>query len=66
MRKLPSLAAIIPPTRARILTPVYFNPDNAWNFWERLKHLHVRHAGIQRELMTLAKAGYLVTWRDGS
>jgi DNA-binding transcriptional ArsR family regulator len=41
------------------------NPKKAWFLTELARHLGVRHTTLQRELSSLARAGILLSWRDG-
>lgn len=65
MRKDPTLAAIISPTRQAILTALFLRPDKAWYLSELATSLGTGPSSLQREIDALVRVGILEKRVDG-
>jgi predicted nucleotidyltransferase len=65
MRMSPTLDALFPETRAKMLAATLLQPERKWYLTELAAFLHTRPSSLQREVNALSKAGILEHWRDG-
>lgn len=65
MRKSPTLAALFPDTRAKVLTAAFLQPEKRWYLTEMADFLRTRPSSLQREIDSLVRAGILSQSRDG-
>ena len=65
MRMSPTLDALFPEIRTRILASTLMRPEKQWYLTELAAFLETRPSSLQREIDSLSKAGILEQWRDG-
>lgn len=65
MRTSPTLAALFPAIRMRILASTVLRPEKQWYLTELASFLNTRPSSLQREVDALSKAGILEQRRDG-
>lgn len=65
MSRSASLEAILPPTRAGVLSAALLEPRRWWFLSELARHLGARPSSLQRELQSLVDAGILERREDG-
>lgn len=66
MRKSPTLAALFPSVRRRVLAATITRPDKWWYLSELAQFLGTTPSSLQRELKALVSAGILRQRLDGS
>ena len=65
MRRDPTLAAIVSPTRQAVLTTLFLRPDKAWYLSELAADLGTGPSSLQREIDALVRVGILEKRVDG-
>ena len=65
MRRSPTLEALFPEIRAKVLAATFGQPDREWYLTELARALETQPSSLQRELEALSKAGILEQRRDG-
>jgi DNA-binding transcriptional ArsR family regulator len=66
MRKSAVLNALLPHMRQGILSSLLLLPDRSWYLSSLAAHLNATPSSLQRELMSLARAGIITSRRDGN
>jgi DNA-binding transcriptional ArsR family regulator len=65
MRTSASIDALLPKTRQAILAATLGEPQRWWYMRELARHLRVTPSSLQRELVSLVRAGILLEKREG-
>jgi predicted nucleotidyltransferase len=66
MRKTSPLDALFPKTRQAVLATVYMDPKREWYLSDLARHIGVTPSSLQRELVSLVRAGILRRREDGN
>lgn len=60
------LAPIFSTLRQNVLAALLLQPDKAWYMLELANHLKISRSSLQRELACLAKAEFILSYKDGN
>lgn len=66
MRKTSPLDALFPKTRQAVLATVYMDPTREWYLSDLARHIGVTPSSLQREIVSLVRAGILRRREDGN
>jgi predicted nucleotidyltransferase len=66
MRNSSPLGALFPKTRQEILAAVYMHPSREWYLSDLSRHIGVMPSSLQREVVSLVRAGILRRREDGN
>src|SRR4051794_35823932 len=66
MRNSSPLDALFPKTRQAVLATVYMDPSREWYLSDLARHIGVTPSSLQREIVSLVRAGILRRREDGN